>query len=166
MNKVPLAPSLLPETSEAAADLELPSQHLLQHIMDLLKKFTYQFPTVIAQVARKTDAAFWKLIFSQAGSAISLFEVRPLSLPHSKPIIFQQAVSSGQLMTAASFLRIILVLEGEKAARKAAVKVLEMALERDDLSLIADLMRFLEPTRYQVECPRPLSKAPLLPSRH
>jgi len=62
-------------------------------------------------------------------------------------------VASGQLVTSASFLRIILVLEGEKAARKAAVKVLEMALERDDLSLIADLMRFLEPSRYLLDCP-------------
>jgi len=63
----------------AVADLELSSHHLLQHIFDLLKKFPYQFPTVIAQVARKTDATFWRFIFSLAGNATMLFEVSIVS---------------------------------------------------------------------------------------
>jgi len=90
--KAPKAPSIdRPETKAA---------WVLKKTMDLLKEFVLQFPTVVVQVARKTDARYWQLIFSFAGEAAGLFAVRKFrflvtrifqllrlfSLNHSKPL--------------------------------------------------------------------------------
>jgi len=59
--------------------------------------------------------------------------------------LFQKSIVIGDATTAASYLRIILLHEGSQAARKAALKVLELALEQEDVPLQQDLMRFLQP---------------------
>lgn len=79
MNVPQILPMDAPETKSA---------WIFRHVMEMLKQFPLHFPTVIVQVARKTDARYWQLIFSFAGDVITLFNVlhatsiRFLSLPY------------------------------------------------------------------------------------
>eukprot|EP01114_Cavostelium_apophysatum_P008853 TRINITY_DN2172_c0_g1_i3.p1 TRINITY_DN2172_c0_g1~~TRINITY_DN2172_c0_g1_i3.p1 ORF type:complete len:1105 (-),score=223.56 TRINITY_DN2172_c0_g1_i3:255-3569(-) len=101
----------------------------LQHVVKFLSQFP-QFPDIVMRCARKTDPIIWKQLFSLAGSPKKLFE---------------QCVATKRLMTAASYLRILQLLDGQRESRQCALTLLEEALGCDDLSLSEDLMRFLEP---------------------
>lgn len=102
----------------------------LQRVIEFLKNFPQEYPAVVVRCARKTDTSLWEMLFEIADKPAELF---------------QKSIAIGDAPTAASYLRILLLLEGSNSARKAALKVLELAMEQDDVPLHQDLMRFLQP---------------------
>jgi hypothetical protein len=102
---------------------------LLQRVVEFLRRFP-QFPEVVMAVARKMDVKFWRALFHFVGDPAPLFE---------------RCVEARQVHMAASYLRILQNISGVAASRRAALKLLELALEQEDIELAGDLARFLEP---------------------
>jgi len=128
VNALALASDIAKNNTEAE---EPPNTNIaLDRVIQFLKKFPQEYPAVVVRCARKTDTAFWEMLFQTADKPFDLF---------------QKSIVIGDATTAASYLRIILLHEGSQAARKAALKVLELALEQEDVPLQQDLMRFLQP---------------------
>jgi hypothetical protein len=98
-------------------------------VVEFLRRFP-QFPEVVMAVARKMDVKFWRALFHFVGDPAPLFE---------------RCVESRQVHMAASYLRILQNIAGVAASRRAALKLLELALEQEDIELAGDLARFLEP---------------------
>jgi hypothetical protein len=91
----------------------------LSRVIDFLRQF-HQFPDVIMRCARKTDPGFWKQLFDIAGQPKQLFE---------------QCMQHGRVQTAASYLRILQHIEGQRDARFCALKLLDESLNREDLEV-------------------------------
>lgn len=70
--------------------------------------------------ARKTDPAVWPFLFKHVGSPKFLFD---------------QCILTKRLRTAASFLRILQLLEGTRESRVSALKLLDESLQIDDLEV-------------------------------
>jgi len=102
---------------------------VLQRVVEFLRRFP-QFPEVAMAVARKMDVKFWRVLFHFVGDPLPLF---------------QCCVDARQLHMAASYLRILQNISGVSASRRAALKLLELALGQEDIELAGDLARFLEP---------------------
>lgn len=102
---------------------------LLQRVVEFLRRFP-QFPEVAMAVARKMDVKYWRVLFHFVGDPLPLF---------------QRCVDARQVHMAASYLRILQNISGVAASRRAALKLLELALEQEDIELAGDLARFLEP---------------------
>lgn len=84
--------------------------------------------------ARKTDPALWYTLFHPRYAA-------------GKPrALFEQCLATGSLSVASSYLRVIQFMEGESDARRAALQCLDLCLKLNNLELLRDLMRFLEPS--------------------
>jgi len=131
---------LLHETleDEKIDNINFITSPLLQKVVTFIKKFS-QFPDVVASCARKTDPAIWKQLFSLAGSPKYLFD---------------QCLARKKVQTAASYLRILQYIEGKPDARLCALKLLDEALNIDDLELAGDLRRFLLPDEEMLAEPR------------
>jgi hypothetical protein len=107
---------------------------LLRYVFEFLREFGLQiYTTVVVACARKTDPALWQTLFHPRYSA-----GKPRSL-------FEQCLSLGKLSVASSYLRVIQYTDGESESRRAALQCLDLCLKLDDLVLLRDLMRFLEP---------------------
>jgi hypothetical protein len=70
--------------------------------------------------ARKTDPGFWKRLFELAGSP---------------KVLFEQCMQTGRVQTAASYLRILQHIEGQQESRFCALKLLDEALNKEDLEV-------------------------------
>uniref|UniRef100_A0A6B2KWV2 RIC1 C-terminal alpha solenoid region domain-containing protein n=1 Tax=Arcella intermedia TaxID=1963864 RepID=A0A6B2KWV2_9EUKA len=103
----------------------------LRKVVNFLQQFPVEYPTVVVRCARKTDTSYWEMLFETAD--------KPLNL-------FTKAIELREVTTAASYLRVIMLMDGAAAARRAALQVLELALEQDDMTLLQDLMRLLQPS--------------------
>lgn len=130
----------LAQTASSASQSRRPKgkdstkQTLLRYVFDFLREFGAQlYTTVVVACARKTDPALWRTLFHPRYSA-------------GKPrALFEQCLSMGKLAVASSYLRVIQFMEGEAESRRAALQCLDLCLKLDDLELLRDLMRFLEP---------------------
>ncbi|KAL7631863.1 UNVERIFIED_CONTAM: hypothetical protein RMT77_017834 [Armadillidium vulgare] len=100
---------------------------LLPRVLDFIREFPVHLLTVV-QCARKTELALWRYLFSVAGSPRHLFT---------------QALSKGELETAASYLIILQNLESAMVSRTHATKLLDATLEASKWELSKDLIRFL-----------------------
>jgi len=117
-------------SEQISEDSHCTPNEALHRVIEFLKNFPTEYPAVVVRCARKTDTSLWDWLFEIADKPADLF---------------QKSIAIGDATTAASYLRIILLTEGSPSARKAALKVLELALEQEDVPLQQDLMRFLQP---------------------
>ena len=110
------------------------SQNTL-HLFSLTIKFLqyfWEYPKIIVDCARKIDAVNWDILFLHAGNPLDLFN---------------STIQRNFLNSAASYLRIIEIVNSVSEARHAGFILLKAYLHNDDLSVIPDLLRFLDPTR-------------------
>eukprot|EP01105_Mastigella_eilhardi_P022705 TRINITY_DN562_c0_g1_i1.p1 TRINITY_DN562_c0_g1~~TRINITY_DN562_c0_g1_i1.p1 ORF type:complete len:1111 (-),score=235.94 TRINITY_DN562_c0_g1_i1:2638-5970(-) len=138
--------SSLHEDRDTPADAGTPAAADLKLVVDFLRGFPI-FAEVLTRCARKIDVVHWQRLFDVAGSP---------------EVLFQECLSSQRLLTASSFLRVILQLEGEERSTACALQLLPAVLEQDDMGggiprsallppeeddveLRADLMRFISP---------------------
>lgn len=107
---------------------------LLRYVFEFLREFgVHMYTTIVVACARKTDPALWQTLFHPRYTA-------------GKPrTLFEHCLSTGQLTVASSYLRVIQLMDGEGEARRAALQCLDLCLKLDNLELLRDLMRFLEP---------------------
>jgi hypothetical protein len=107
---------------------------LLRYVFEFLREFGVQLYTmVVVACARKVDPVLWPTLFHPKYTA-------------GKPrALFEQCLVTGQLHVASSYLRVIQYMEGEGESRRAALQCLDLCLKLDNLELLRDLMRFLEP---------------------
>merc|ERR1712137_444169 len=105
--------------------------HNLPQVISFLQKFAV-FPLIVGRCARKTDVSHWKLLFQHTGAPMDLF-----------------AMSLGRDFVDSSvpFLRIIQIIHGKEEARQAGIMLLEAVLEHDILSILPDLLHFLDMDR-------------------
>ena len=107
---------------------------LLRYVFEFLREFGVQmYTTIVVACARKTDPALWRTLFHPRYTA-------------GKPrALFEHCLSTGQLTVATSYLRVIQLIDGQSESRRAALQCLDLCLKLDNLELLRDLMRFLEP---------------------
>eukprot|EP00026_Physarum_polycephalum_P000645 Phypoly_transcript_00646.p1 GENE.Phypoly_transcript_00646~~Phypoly_transcript_00646.p1 ORF type:complete len:1381 (+),score=130.82 Phypoly_transcript_00646:71-4213(+) len=107
------------------------SSSLLSRVAKFMRNFP-QFPDIVVQCARKTDAAYWQFLFDGVGDPCALFE---------------DCKNMGKLATAASYLKILqnICPDGHIVSRRAALILLEKVLDIDDVELAGELTRFLGP---------------------
>lgn len=107
---------------------------LLRYVFEFLREFGVQMYTmIVVACARKTDPALWRTLFHPRYTA-------------GKPrALFEHCLSTGQLTVATSYLRVIQLIDGQGESRRAALQCLDLCLKLDNLELLRDLMRFLEP---------------------
>lgn len=112
---------------------------LLRYVFEFLREFGVQMYTmIVVSCARKTDPALWRTLFHPRYTA-------------GKPrALFEHCLSTGQLTVATSYLRVIQLIDGQGESRRAALQCLDLCLKLDNLELLRDLMRFLEPDGAQM----------------
>ncbi|XP_076060554.1 guanine nucleotide exchange factor subunit Rich isoform X2 [Oratosquilla oratoria] len=124
---------------EATSKDPLPDS-LLPRVIEFIREFPVYLQTVV-QCARKIELALWRCLFLSAGTPRDLF---------------QQALSKGQLETAASYLIILQNMESASISRQLATRLLDSTLEAGKWDLSKDLIRFLrsiDPT--DLDSPKP-----------
>lgn len=106
----------------------------LKRVVGLLRQLGGRLyaPLVVA-CARKTDPALWALLFHPTFGA------------DPPKHLFDICVSNGDIVSAASYLRVLQLHDGDSAARRAGVTVVELCLKGGNWALLHDLFRFLEP---------------------
>eukprot|EP00005_Dracoamoeba_jomungandri_P013395 CAMPEP_0174271912 /NCGR_PEP_ID=MMETSP0439-20130205/49427_1 /TAXON_ID=0 /ORGANISM="Stereomyxa ramosa, Strain Chinc5" /LENGTH=694 /DNA_ID=CAMNT_0015362183 /DNA_START=1807 /DNA_END=3891 /DNA_ORIENTATION=+ len=103
----------------------------LNRVIQFIGKFP-EFLVIVVQCARKMEPAVWDRLFNFCGGDCV--------------VLFEHCILVGQLHAAASYLQIIRYMDGERVSNNCAFSLLECALESGDLSLVRDLMRFVERT--------------------
>ena len=93
---------------------------LLQRVVEFLRRFE-QFPEVVMSCARKTDVRYWRALFAFVGDPLPLFD---------------RCVRARRVHTAASYLRILQNIAGVPASRRAALQLLELALDENDIEVV------------------------------
>ena len=107
----------------------VPENSALLRVTRFLQNFP-QFPELVANCARKVDPNCWPLLFRCTGDPYNLFE---------------QCIKHEWIDTSTSYMRILHLYSGVEYARRGAIKLLDLTLKYDNLDLLRDLMRFLEP---------------------
>lgn len=107
----------------------VPENSALLRVARFLQHFP-QFPELVANCARKVDPNCWPLLFRCTGDPYLLFE---------------QCIKNEWIDTSTSYMRILHLYSGVEYARRGAIKLLDLTLKYDNLDLLRDLMRFLEP---------------------
>jgi hypothetical protein len=123
-----------PPVSADAPPLPIGAGLTLRRVVELLKKLggPLYAPLVVA-CARKTDPALWPLLFHPSFGA------------DTPQTLFDVCIQNGDIRAAASYLRVLQLHDGDSAARRAGVTVVELCLSSGDWTLLRDLFRFLEP---------------------
>lgn len=101
---------------------------LLPSVIEFIQEFPVYLQTIV-QCARKTEIALWPYLFAAAGKPRDLF---------------QQCMLTNQLYTATNYLIILQNLEPSTISQQYASRLLDAALEQNDLYLSHDLVRFLK----------------------
>lgn len=136
--------------SQAAASQAVCVTPLLSAAADLIRNFP-QFADVAVSVARKTDAQLWPALFSAVGTPSSLLE---------------SLLDMGALNSAACCLLVIDKMEGATVAHALALRLIKVALRKNQFALCGELLRFIIPpgeadTLYSVRSSRRPSSAML-----
>jgi len=105
----------------------------LATVVDFLRPWP-PFAKVVASCARKMDVRYWHRLFTCVGPPQPLFDA---------------ALEVADVETAASYLRILAYLDGVQAAKRAGLRLFSLALDDNDLELVSDLARFLDPPEVQ-----------------
>jgi RAB6A-GEF complex partner protein 1 len=108
------------------------STSALRQTLAFLRRFV-QFPEVVVRCARKTDVRLWPKLFSFAGQPRDLFH---------------ECMEQHLYQTAALYLRVLLNIDGLDVARRCACTTLNAVLESENLELVSDLLRFLQPDTF------------------
>ena len=126
----------------------------LHRVVELLKALgeDYYAPLVVS-CARKTDPALWPLLFHPTLGA---------DAPRD---LFELCLNVGNLPAAASYLRVLQLQDGERAARRSAIKVVQLCLQAQHWALLRDLLRFLEPEASEAALSLQQSQTPPSPSQ-
>jgi hypothetical protein len=98
----------------------------LSDTLALVRHFA-QYVDVVAAVARKTDAAFWPVLFREAGDPLELL---------------QCAMHNGRLRVAGCYLLVVDALCGPEALEKATADLVMEALVTNEYVLVGELCRF------------------------
>jgi hypothetical protein len=107
---------LLHQVLEQLED-KLVTEELVTVVARFLQQFPMFYPDIVALCARKRDPSIWNVMFAICGAPKDLF---------------MKAMTQGNYHTAASYLRIIQEISGNKESRTCALKLLEIALQLED----------------------------------
>ena len=134
----------------------MPSQAIPDPLLPRVIEFIREFPVFLETVvhcARKTELALWPHLFSIVGNPKELF---------------QQCLDSDKLSTAASYIIVLHNLEQKSISKQYATTLLNRATEKGEVSLVNDLVRFLnaiEPSELSTSTPTSkVAMNPVLPS--
>ena len=108
------------------------NEKLLSIVCKFLSNFR-TYPEIIVRCARKTDVSHWDKLFTHAGVPMNLFTM---------------CLQRNFISSAGSYLRIIQIIHSMKQAKKAGHLLLEAVIENEKISMLPDLLLFLEPDRY------------------
>uniref|UniRef100_A0A5K3F2C6 Protein RIC1 homolog n=2 Tax=Mesocestoides corti TaxID=53468 RepID=A0A5K3F2C6_MESCO len=132
---------LLHEVLEEEATSKVPiPDPLLPQVAAFIEHFPH-FLDVVVQCTRKTEVTWWRHLFCALGR-------RPKD-------VFDQAMSLGQLETAASCLVILQNSESHATSKQCALILLEKVIQESHWHLVKDLMRFLKATTMSEKCSSP-----------
>ncbi|GAM24943.1 hypothetical protein SAMD00019534_081180, partial [Acytostelium subglobosum LB1] len=120
---------------ETISENDIKRSTKLEYVVNFLQRFP-QFPEVSMRCARKIDASLWKHLFNYIGDPVALY---------------QKCLAGGKIEIAASYLKILQVLESNEFSRKCAIEMLEIVLDFDNMDLAGDLVRFMEPEEDEEE---------------
>uniref|UniRef100_A0A183BVV3 Protein RIC1 homolog n=1 Tax=Globodera pallida TaxID=36090 RepID=A0A183BVV3_GLOPA len=112
---------------EATSSEPIPDP-LLPTAVAFLREFPAEYLRTIVFCARKTELAFWSLLFSIS--------------QHPRQL-FQMCLQEGQLDTATSCLMILHSMENFKESSKLAFRLLEEALAKRQWTVAQDIVRFM-----------------------
>uniref|UniRef100_A0A914H3U2 Protein RIC1 homolog n=1 Tax=Globodera rostochiensis TaxID=31243 RepID=A0A914H3U2_GLORO len=112
---------------EATSSEPIPDP-LLPTAVAFLREFPTEYLRTIVFCARKTELAFWSLLFSVS--------------QHPRQL-FQMCLQEGQLDTATSCLMILHSMENFKDSSKLAFRLLEEALAKRQWTVAQDIVRFM-----------------------
>ncbi|KAL6049674.1 WD40 repeat protein [Balamuthia mandrillaris] len=116
------------------------------------------FAEVVVNCARKTDAAFWSFLFERIGETpLAMFEACLATGEEQGERKGDKEKERGggrqhqKLQTAAAYLQIIRYMEGQMVSTRCACTLLEVALDRGQLSLVHDILHFVHAPVYNEE---------------
>lgn len=109
------------------ANYLVPDNAVLPTVVDFLDHFPEALQVVV-NCARKTEITRWAYLFHFVGKPRDLFE---------------KCMTAGNLKTAASYLLVLHNLEPAERSSQDTVRLLKVAMARDDWQLCKELSRFL-----------------------
>ncbi|KAJ1676989.1 WD40 repeat protein, partial [Spiromyces aspiralis] len=122
-------------------------QVILPKVIELLQNFD-GFLDVVTRCARKTEMSLWPRLFAVVGGPLACFE---------------RCLEMGHLRTATQLLIVVYNLEPDTTAcRRAVLRLLDMAVARQDRDLCVELARFLQQSAESDKPGNNGDKSPLL----
>ncbi|KAL3078975.1 hypothetical protein niasHS_014757 [Heterodera schachtii] len=120
---------------EATSSEPIPDP-LLPTAVAFLREFPAEYLRTIVFCARKTEPAFWSLLFS---------------VSHHPRQLFQMCLKEGQLDTATSCLMILHSMENFKESSKLSFRLLEEALTKSKWTVAQDIICFMHKISHAVD---------------